>query len=707
MSFEAPIWLSLTPLLLLLFGALLVHGFRRREALLGRFVASRLLDQLTEQASRPRTWIKAGCVLLAVAAIGLALARPQYGVEWSERKARGLDIVFVLDSSKSMLATDLRPTRLDRAKLAIIDLVERLESDRIGLVAFAGRAFLQTPPTLDYAAFLESLDAVDPGIMTSGGSDLGNALNEAAEAFPSENNVKVVVLLTDGEDLGGKAIEAARSARESGIQVFAIGIGTPEGEYLKIQNARGIEEFVRDSGGKPVRSQLDEPTLQQIAQVTGGGYSRLSSESLDQLYNNVIKTLPREERESEMQEIRIERFQWALSAAAVFLVLETLIRRRRSAAIQAGLLAVLSLGLGSNYAEAQDSVPDQALEGRPQADKMPSGDRPRSEDARSLYNSAYESLTAGDYAAAAQLYESALSKTTDLRLQRDALYNMGHATYRQGRATYEGGDPQTALEQMKKAEALFQSAREIDPADASIQEDAGQVAKVRETIEQWLEQQQLEQQQESQNSENSEDSEDSEQNQDPSQNSQQQQEQDSQDSQSGEQGEDSQQEPNSRQGQQGERGEDSKQSPQDSQGEPDKGGEPNASDSPQGDDAQNPAEPQGREQPQEGEPEDGEPSSGAPRESTEDPVDDIPQPRAGEESEDGGEESESTGVPEPTEGEAGQEGRTATGSMSGESTEGMTEAEAAALLDSLRSKETLLPFIDQPRGGRQREIRDW
>ena len=184
MSFEDPVWLRITPILVLLFGGILAYGFRRRDALLGRFVASRLIDQLTEKASLTRAWIKAGCILLAVLAIGIAHARPQLGVEWSERKARGLDIVFILDSSKSMLATDLRPTRLDRAKLAIIDLVERLEGDRIGLIAFAGQAFLQTPPTLDYSAFYESLDAIDPSIMTSGGSDLGNAIDEATKAFP-------------------------------------------------------------------------------------------------------------------------------------------------------------------------------------------------------------------------------------------------------------------------------------------------------------------------------------------------------------------------------------------------------------------------------------------------------------------------------------------------------------------------------------------
>ena len=160
MTFENPSGSIWHPLLALLAAGLLGYGLRQREQLLVALLPHRLLKQLTEQASHKRIGIKAALIALGLSAIAVALSRPQYGIEWSERKARGLDIVFVLDSSKSMLATDLRPTRLARAKLAILDLVERLESDRIGIVAYAGQAFLQTPPTLDYAAFRESLEAI-------------------------------------------------------------------------------------------------------------------------------------------------------------------------------------------------------------------------------------------------------------------------------------------------------------------------------------------------------------------------------------------------------------------------------------------------------------------------------------------------------------------------------------------------------------------
>ena len=661
MSFEDPVWLTMTPILLLLFGSLLAYSFRQRDALMGRFAASRLLDQLTEQASITRTWIKAGCILIAVLAIGIALARPQLGVEWSERKARGLDIVFILDSSKSMLATDLRPTRLDRAKLAIIDLIERLEGDRIGLIAFAGQAFLQTPPTLDYSAFHESLDAIDPSIMTSGGSDLGRAIDEATEAFLSENNVKVVVLLTDGEDLSGNATTAAVTAREDGIQIFAIGIGTPEGEYLRICNEQGVEEFVRDSSGQPVLSKLDEGTLQAIALATGGNYSRLSSDSLDQLYNSVIARLPREERKSELQEIGIERFQWALASALVFLVFDILIRRRRSYAIHASIVILATLTLSPTDTIAQtESNPD----------------------AYSNYNAAYKALVEGDYEGAHASYANALSQTNDLNLQRDALYNMGHATYQQGRTSYTGGDPQAALEHIKKAEAFFESAQEMDSTDSSMAQDLEKVAQVREAIEKLIEEKQQERPDQSQDSEDSDqDGDQSEENQDESQ--------------KGDEGEQSEE---SKQNQEGDESQQDRQS-QDQGGQSEQNQEGS-----EGDQSEESGDPQNQESIDEGG--ESESAQSADQESTQDPVDDIPQTQPGEEGQELDDEGgQQTGTPEPTESENDEDGQA--GSMSGEAIEGMTEAEATALLDSLRGKETLLPFNDQARGGRPSDTRDW
>lgn len=493
MTFENPIWLSLTPLLAIAAAGLVALGLRQRRHLLARFAASRLLDQLTEKAGLQRTLIKAGLVIAAATAIGLALARPQYGVEWSQQKARGLDIVFALDSSKSMLATDLRPTRLDRAKLAVLDLIDRLESDRIGLVAFAGQAFLQTPPTLDYAAFRESLEATDPSVLSRGGSDLGRALGEAAEAFPSENNVKVVVLLTDGEDLRGEAIPAARKAAEEGIQVFAIGIGTPEGEYLRVRNEQGEEVFVRDDAGQPVRTQLDEATLIEIANLTGGRYTRLGASALDQLYDSVLATLPRKERASELQEVRIERFQWMIGAALLCLTAEMLIRRRGGNRGTSGLLCLMLLTpCGPHTAEAKSPLkpePPQTfnLSALPLATAAAT---PSEDGVGDLDQLAFKAMQAGDYATALEQYRESIRQSDHRGQERDALYNMGHAQHQIARKSYRQGNLNEALREIKEAEAFFQSANEIDPDDPALTDDLEAIARVRQRIEKLAKQEQ-------------------------------------------------------------------------------------------------------------------------------------------------------------------------------------------------------------------------
>ncbi|MGC6607027.1 MAG: VWA domain-containing protein [Lentimonas sp.] len=677
MNFEYPVWLSATTVIVLITAGIIAFGLRRRDNLLGRFAASRLMDQLTEKASHTRTLIKACCVVLGIAAIGIALARPQYGIEWSERKARGLDLVFVLDSSKSMLATDIRPTRLDRAKLAIVDLIERLKSDRIGLVAFAGRAFLQTPPTLDYSAFKESLEITGPGTMTSGGSDLGNAIREAEKAFPKDNNFKVIILLTDGEDLGGGAINAATEAAKNGIKIYAIGIGTPEGEYLRIRNDQGKETFIRDADGKPVRSQLDEATLRKITQLTGGSYSRLSAQSLEALYSSVIATLPREEREAELQERPIERFQWLLGLALLFLVLEILIRRRSNSNLLAAWILLSTFHLAANKTTAQE-LPVSALEIVAEAKIIEKN--PPIEDPRVKYNKAYEALQSGDLDAAKDLYEASIAQTEDLKLQRDALYNIAHSNYRSGRQTYDSGDLKSAIEQVKEAEDQFQSVLELDPNDTAAAEDLKKVTAVREAMEQIEEQQEQQEQQnseqENQESQENESSENSE-----SQDSEQQQGQSSE---------------------QNNQGEDSENQNSDS--------EQNSS----GNESESPEEEQeAQEQNSEFQNEPGEESD---EQSTRNPAEDM-------EAQESEEEAESKVTAEEGEGDSseqasnsaqvGEQNDEAEGTEDGQAAaqavqiEGMTQEDATALLNTLRNSEKLLPFVDQQTPRHKGHLKDW
>ena len=683
MTFENQLWLILTPLIVLLFAALFAFGFRRREALLSRFAAARLLDQLTEKASQQRTLLKAGLILLALALIGVALARPQYGVDWIERKARGLDIVFVLDSSKSMLATDLRPTRLDRAKLAIIDLVKRLESDRIGLVAFAGNAFLQTPPTLDYSAFRENLDSIGQTSISRGGSDIGRAIREAAKAFPKDNNFKVVILLTDGEDQEQQAIDTAREVAKDGIKIYTIGIGTPEGEYLKVRNAQGTEEFIRDSSGQPVRSQLDERTLQEIARLTGASYRRLSDQSLNTLYNSVLATLPREERESELQEARIERYQWALSVACILLVLEIFIRRRSKSSMQLAVIIATTSLLLPTPSEAQKlelgTAPTKSLE----LPLPPTQESPEAiihdleTDPRVLYNQAHAQLEAGDYTEATRLYEEAIKLSKDVSLERDALYNMAHAINQVGEAALEAQDFEAAVESWKQAEALFKSANEIDSNDANSIEDATSIEARRKALEEFLKQQEP-QDQEDQEEQDSEESEESEDGEDGEQDQQQDDEQGEDDSE--------QSEEESGDKQSGEDGEESDQSQDGDEQSDQEGTEAESSEGEESDE------------------------QGENTESTADPAEDMEQQA----------DQQTAGEGEEATDEEGSESQQPTSDAAGEATEGSSEemtvegmsiSEAQDLLDSLRGSEHLLPFSDPSdetrQSNRNRELRDW
>ena len=693
MSFESPVWLYVAPLVALLATALIAYGLKQRESLLGRFAASRLLQSLTEKANLSRSLIKSALIVIAIALIPIAIARPQWGVEWSERKARGLDIVFVLDSSKSMLATDLRPNRLARAKLAILDLVERLESDRIGLVAFAGQAFLQTPPTLDYSAFRESLEAVGPDVMTRGGSDIGTALREATKAFPPDNNYKVVVLLTDGEDLGGGAIQAVESAGEGGITVYAIGIGTPEGEYLRIKNENGEDEFLRDASGQPVRSQLDESTLQEIALKTGGSYSRLSGDSLEALFTSVIATLPRSERESEMQERPIERYQWLLSFACLFIVLEILIRRRK-VVFQANLLL---LGVGSIFlfppkASAQelettqeDTAPlplelNEALE----PETTPTG--PVDSSAITLYNEALELATQQKFETANSQFEAAITASdADLRLQRDALYNAAHNHFQLGETAFQSRDFKTAIDQWKVAEAKFRSANEVDPKDLRALEDAELVEARRKALEEFLQQQQdqQEQQQDEQNEEQeSDDSEESEQEQESGE--------------SGDEGEQDEGEQEQSEGEQGDSENSEEQQESESSEGSDRDEEPN----------ENAFDNQDQER--EGDESEQEQSSGPSEEDPTSEEESQPLPERGEGQDEEAPQETPAPSPQANEEPEGDEATDAGSAAASPSVpiEGMTELEAQALLDSLMNNEQLLPFIGQG-DPQSRNTQDW
>ncbi len=312
--------------------AFFVMSFRRRQVLLERFASHELLQRLLPSFSRSRAVLKAALVLVALAACLIALAELQYGFTWEEVRRRGVDIVVALDVSDSMLVEDAETggnlTRLERAKREIADLLRLLEGDRIGLVAFAGTAFLECPLTLDYAAAEIFLDAIDTDLIPVKGTAVGAALQTSIEAFEGDSqSSRAVILITDGEDHGGSALEMAEEAARENIRVFTIGIGRDEGSPIPKPGGG----FRRDRQGEIILSKLDEPTLQKIALATGGRYVRsvTGDVDLEQIYELGIKeVLEDQELGASRRQRYKDRFQWLVGLALVALMLEPLIAER-------------------------------------------------------------------------------------------------------------------------------------------------------------------------------------------------------------------------------------------------------------------------------------------------------------------------------------------------------------------------------------------
>jgi Ca-activated chloride channel family protein len=244
-----------------------------------------------------------------------------------------VDVFVLLDVSKSMLTEDVRPNRLTQAKYAVQDLLEKLRGDRIGLVAFAGTAFVQCPLTVDYEAFRLTLKDADPRIIPRGGTAIGAAIRTALKAFEAgEGRDHAIVLITDGEATEGDALAAADEAAKAGVKIYAIGVGTAEGELIPVREEGKPMEFLKDREGKVVKSRLDEETLQQLALKTGGMYVRSAAGDfgMDAIYDKGIAQLRRTEYEARLQKRYFERFQWPLGLAFVLLVVESFVSDRRA-----------------------------------------------------------------------------------------------------------------------------------------------------------------------------------------------------------------------------------------------------------------------------------------------------------------------------------------------------------------------------------------
>ncbi|MBI5416077.1 MAG: VWA domain-containing protein [Candidatus Omnitrophica bacterium] len=325
MRFAQPVMFHLFWVLTAL-GIFLWWGGARRKKILQRFAQSHLLEDLVPAILRQR-WVWKNILIMAAGALSiLALARPQWGFEWQEVKRHGLDILVVVDTSRSMLTGDVKPNRLERTKLAVQDLVRKLKGDRIGLIAFAGDAVMACPLTVDYGGFLLSLNDLDAQTVGRGGTNLSRAIEEAVRSYDqTPNQYKAVIIITDGDDLEGDSLSAARQAKEKGIKIYCIGIGTPEGELIQFVNEKGETEFLKDHNGNYVKSRLNENLLQQIALETGGMYVRAGGAEfgLDFIYDHELSGWERRDIDQKMQKRYYDRFQIPLAIAFLLLLTET------------------------------------------------------------------------------------------------------------------------------------------------------------------------------------------------------------------------------------------------------------------------------------------------------------------------------------------------------------------------------------------------
>ncbi|MGD9873379.1 MAG: VWA domain-containing protein [Kiritimatiellia bacterium] len=304
---------------------------RRRERLLQTLISAQLLPQLSPGLSAKTRRNKAVFWLLAILLIMLALARPQWGFHWEEVKQRSLDVMVVLDTSKSMMAQDIKPNRLQQAKWAVSDLVKKLRGDRIGLIPFAGSSFLQCPLTIDYPAFLMTLDDVYAGIIPRGGTAIAQAMQAAIDSFEKTGQSdRVIILISDGEDHEGDVEPALRRLKEEKIRVFAIGVGSLEGELIPSPDPAGQGPFLKDRANQVVKSSLRESVLEQLALETGGAYVRSAAGDfgLERIYQEGIAPLQREDKDSKMLKVHEDRFAWFLAAALLALVIEAAISER-------------------------------------------------------------------------------------------------------------------------------------------------------------------------------------------------------------------------------------------------------------------------------------------------------------------------------------------------------------------------------------------
>ncbi|MCL2502211.1 MAG: VWA domain-containing protein [Bacteroidales bacterium] len=320
--------IALIPLLFLFQGLM---QYRKRKAL-KRFGDPSLVARLSPRLSTRRGWVKLILYSIALFFFAIGLSRPQIGVRIREVEKRGIEIMIALDVSNSMLAQDYSPNRLERAKMAISRLVDRLQQDRIGLIVFAGDAFVQLPITTDYVSAKIFLSSISTGSVAKQGTNIGEAIMTGLRSFSAiGDNSRALILITDGEDHEDDALEAARMAKESGVRIFCIGIGSEDGKPIPMPDGN----LLRDEKGDIVITRLDEATLVEIARIGNGSYVRAGNNDfgLEAIIDG-IRELDKQTFRSEVFEDFDEQYMYFFGIALFFFLLEFLVNNRKGRRIR-------------------------------------------------------------------------------------------------------------------------------------------------------------------------------------------------------------------------------------------------------------------------------------------------------------------------------------------------------------------------------------
>ena len=328
--FENP-YMLYALVLIPVFWAVFVILQRRKRKMLSSTGDADVMARLTDGVSRGRERLKFFVIMVAWAALVIGAANPQIGSKMENVKRKGIDLMVALDVSNSMLAEDIKPNRLERSRQSISQLISKLQGDRIGIVVFAGKAYMQMPLTTDYAAARLFLSTINTNLIPVQGTAIGDAINLSVSAFDDNEHEKAIVIITDGENHQGEVMEAAAAAAEKGIRVYTIGMGLPEGSPIPVfQNGR-TTGFKKDKQGNTIVTRLNDKMLSEIADAGNGIYVRANNSraGLEKVFKE-INALDKSEIESRIFSDYEDRFQYFLAIALILIILELIISSRKS-----------------------------------------------------------------------------------------------------------------------------------------------------------------------------------------------------------------------------------------------------------------------------------------------------------------------------------------------------------------------------------------